>query len=59
MRHAKVTAVYTEKHARRGNQRLSKHLDLDASVGFVFANTEDMEELAVDQFCYYSTKQTT
>jgi hypothetical protein len=59
MRHAKVTAVYTAKHARRGNQRLSKHLDLDASVGFVFANTEDMEELTVDQFCYYSTKQTT
>lgn len=59
MRHAKVTAVYTEKHARRGNQRLSKHLDLDASVGFVFENTEGMEELTVDQFCYYSTKQTT
>ena len=59
IRHAKVTAVYTARHARRGNQRLSKHLDLDASVGFVFENTEGMEELTVEQFCDYSTKQTT
>ena len=58
MRHEKVVAVYTKKQARRGNQRLSNHLDLDASVGFVFENTEDTEELTVEQFCSYPTKQT-